>query len=725
MTTLAAGTYVVNSNVTFTQTVTTTGDVTLILSDGCTMSIGTENSPLNVGAIDSPYNFTIYGQSLGTGYLKIYCAAYYGIRMGGDKAYTQHSGNVLIRHYSELCIYQGTITLDGGTLDVESVGYGDGDIAYASSISILGGKLWARGNGLHADDGITLGCTNAGDVIYATGYHNSSVTVADGKALCYVSNSEKHTLTGTLTAAQISDIAGKELTKAMTWDDLNTLMTAGGTRTVTLTNDVSRPYNGGIEPSGTVTLDLNGYTIDGNRKLNPIFWVNDGVSLTITDNGTGGNLCQGGQNPTVGVDEGGLLTLAAGTINVQSIGVSVYGSFTMTGGAITSGNGRGVWLFDGGSFTMTGGAITGAEDYGVQIDENAAFTMTGGSITGNDVGVYMDDETATFTVSGNVNITGNTTKDVYLYGYYDYDHDEFIFTPVTLGGALATTARIGIGIYDVYATNYITGDAVKTVTSGLPGNGTRQNFVLNGCDGHALVIDGNGELGIAEAHTLTVPDDVTVSGMTTISANEYKVGYSDVVTLVASNGYEITAASYNDGSDHDIAPAQGVYSFAMPAADATVTVTMSAIRDLTLTQGAKDGVTAWWGTFYNGTVNYTLDEGAAAYTMGTDYKLYRLGTDGRAIPAGTAVVIIATKVATITLTPVGSVSATDHAYGSNQLYGSDSAVTVTAGQVQVPGSDPATYGTPHVLSLSAGVIGFRPFTGSSIPAGKAYYVVTL
>ena len=239
--------------------------------------------------------------------------------------------------------------------------------------------------------------------------------------------------------------------------------------------------------------------------------------------------------------------------------------------------------------------------------------------------------------------------------------------------------------------------------------------MLNGCDGHALVIPAGGELGIATAYTLTVPDDIAVSGMTPVSANTYEVGCSDVVTLIVPNGFEITSASYNDGSDHDhdIAPVQGVYSFAMPASDATVSVTKSAIRDFTLVQGAKDGVTAWWGTFYNSTVNYTLDEGAAAYTMGTDHTLYRLGTDGRAIPAGTAVVIISTEAATITLTPVGSVSATDNAYGGNQLYGSDSDVLVSG-----------LSGTPHVLSISAGEIGFRPFTGTSIPAGKAYYVVT-
>ena len=636
MTTLESGIYVVNSNVNFTGTVTLAGDVTLILADGCTMSIGTEDDPLDVGGIDSPYNLTIYGQGLGTGYLKIYCAAYYGIRMGSDKAYTQHSGNVLIVHHGEPCIYQGNITLDGGTLDVESEGAGDGDI-YAQTISILGGQLHARNKGLYADDGITLGCANAGDVIYATGYHNSSVTVADDRALGYVSNSEKHILIGTLTSAQISDIAGKELTKAMSWADLNTLMAAGGTRTVTLTNDVTRPAAGGISVTGTVTLDLNGYTIDGNRQLNPIFFVTDGVSLTITDSQTGGNLCQGGQNPTVGVYEGGSLTLAAGTINPQASGVSVYkGSFTMTGGAITGGTSAGVWLSDGGSFTMSGGTITGAEDYGVRIDANAAFTMTGGSITSNGVGVGMDDKTATFTVSGNANITGNTTSDVYLYGYYDSDLNENVFTPVTIGGALATTARIGINIEDYYA-NYITGDAVKTVTSGLSGNGTRQNFVLNGLAGHALVIDGSGELAITTGATINNAPETTV-----LSESKY-------VT-----------------------------------------------------------------TFYNDTQDYRLLDGAKAYTVNLDgdkLVFHLIGVDGSVIPHGNAVVIVSES-GSITLTKLASTDVT--VYGGNILDGSDTDVTVTAGKVEGK--------TPYVLNISGGDLGFYKFGGSTIPAGKAYYL---
>ena len=173
----------------------------------------------------------------------------------------------------------------------------------------------------------------------------------------------------------------------------------------------------------------------------------------------------------------------------------------------------------------------------------------------------------------------------------------------------------------------------------------------------------------------------------------------------------------------------------MPAEDVTVSVTITSCS-LTLTQGTKDGVTAYWGTFYSGTYRYALPEGAAAYTMGTDYKLYRLGTDGRVIPDGKAVVILATEATpvvpatnpattTITLTvDGGSTTITDHSTGGNQLHGSDSPVTVTAGKVPVPGSNPAATGTPYTLSLSGSAIGFYKFTGGSIPAGKAYYVVT-
>lgn len=154
-------------------------------------------------------------------------------------------------------------------------------------------------------------------------------------------------------------------------------------------------------------------------------------------------------------------------------------------------------------------------------------------------------------------------------------------------------------------------------------------------------------------------------------------------------------------------------------------------QTLTLTQGAKDGVSAWWGTFYHGSMRYSLPEGAAAYTMDSSKHLYRLGDNGRVIPAGVAAVIISDK-ETITLNyDSGTEEITDHApdYVNNTLTDGNilhgGPVTLDGeGKVPVPGSDPDVKGFPYVLSVdSSGTIGFRQYTGTDdIPAHKAFYV---
>ena len=95
MTTLAAGWYVVNSDVAYTGTVTLSDDVKLILGDGCTMSFGKEGELLNATIMEcNNHNLTIYGQSGGSGWLKAYSAQYDGINH--VNYYTQNSGNVVI-----------------------------------------------------------------------------------------------------------------------------------------------------------------------------------------------------------------------------------------------------------------------------------------------------------------------------------------------------------------------------------------------------------------------------------------------------------------------------------------------------------------------------------------------------------------------------------------------------------------------------------------------------
>ena len=204
---------------------------------------------------------------------------------------------------------------------------------------------------------------------------------------------------------------------------------------------------------------------------------------------------------------------------------------------------------------------------------------------------------------------------------------------------------------------------------------------------------------------------VTIDGVTYYTEDStFTLSYTGDVLTGGSVVY--TATKTSNGSDVTSAVLSGT-TLTIPAYDVTVSATLAPTA-ITLAGHQHDGF--FWATYYNGSLRYILHEGATAYTMGSGYKLYRLGTDGRTIPANQAVVIISDKQnITLTLSTDNSPIA-DHAPGTNWLRGSDSAVTVTDGKVNGM--------TPHVLSLVGSTIGFHPFTGTEIPAGKAYYVTT-
>ena len=199
----------------------------------------------------------------------------------------------------------------------------------------------------------------------------------------------------------------------MSFDDLQTLINnAENGGTVTLEKDVnwknsipgkeagdSGPL---VIPEGkTVTLDLNGHTID--RRLKG--W-NNGVknanvitvsgNLTLTDGSadgtgklTGGNTTKEGGG--VFIDQNATFTMEGGSItdcitNSQGGGVNVNGTFNMTGGTISGCTGRGVFVDSGATFTMSGSAridgCTNASGGGVYVN-GGTFTMEGSArITG-------------------------------------------------------------------------------------------------------------------------------------------------------------------------------------------------------------------------------------------------------------------------------------------------------------------------------------------------------
>ena len=270
-TTLDAGWYVVTEDVTYTSTVTTTGDVTLILADGKTMSVGTATDRIASGNsifADKDYSLTIYGQTLQTGILNAFNSDKQAVYL---KNYIQHGGNVTIdatnddaiRLYgNDLTLTRGTlnvntsanevaisfyntstsfVTVSGGNLTATSnyssiygnlnmsggtltaTGYLNGNVTFTGGTATIDGSIWSNA---------TLGWTNASDYITATSYYGT-VTIADSKSL-----SDGTTIynSGALNDDQKAAIAGKTLRPAVKIT-LPTGVTATGTGVINQTDE--------------------------------------------------------------------------------------------------------------------------------------------------------------------------------------------------------------------------------------------------------------------------------------------------------------------------------------------------------------------------------------------------------------------------------------------------------------------------------------------------------
>lgn len=353
------------------------------------------------------------------------------------------------------------------------------------------------------------------------------------------------------------------------WAHLKAACEAGGM--VKLTTDVTRNADEAITVTGKVTLDLNGKKIDGNNKNSSIFVVYTSGDLTITDlsDDKDGEISGAHGSANIYITETGKVTLAAGTIGGTIVGVSINmsGSFTMNGGNIYTGN-----------------SITG---FGVELLDNSSFTMNGGTITGNNTGVNIVSSSATMTVSGNVNISGNTSRNVNLIWDGSLNDNQGGFTPIHIGGKLKPSARIGV-CTDLDADNANS----KAFTNGLKleqeegALGSVSNFFVSGRSDLAIVANGN-ELGFAKGTALTVNDaggsqnywcsyynseknmrvnskDVTVykaklNGTTSVTLTEVfsntddygVIGAGNAVLIHSKNGDVLNLTETDDGANGD------------------------------------------------------------------------------------------------------------------------------------------------------------------------------
>ena len=217
------GWYVVSSDISYTNTITLDGDIHLILCDGNTMSVNTEDEfSLDGFTTENGANLTIYGQTNQTGRLEANNESDFTIFLEHGN-YTQYGGDVYlsnIYHYDARALVAftddavgGNVTLIRGKLTASAQSSSGTAIAAGNDVNILGGQLDAQG-GTEGEDAcgiytylgnITLGWTTAADRIKVSSYHaHGTIKIADGQTL-YDEDGVAHT------SANLGSIDGKTL----------------------------------------------------------------------------------------------------------------------------------------------------------------------------------------------------------------------------------------------------------------------------------------------------------------------------------------------------------------------------------------------------------------------------------------------------------------------------------------------------------------------------------
>ena len=235
--------YEVSNEVTIDGRIAISGDVTLILDEGKTLtaSKGIELSAGNTLTIEGKGKLVATGEDskAGIGAKTVGTLVVNGgivqARGGNNAAGIGGSNN----NYSggAIIINAGEVRAEGG---FAAAAIGGGNLGTCGTITINGGKVHAErfprgshstaiGPGFHLESAnhksgtVTLGWTTADDAILATRYGMDSygevetLRVADGKALFCAATGKFYA--GTLDGAQMAEIAGKTLTPALVLAD--------------------------------------------------------------------------------------------------------------------------------------------------------------------------------------------------------------------------------------------------------------------------------------------------------------------------------------------------------------------------------------------------------------------------------------------------------------------------------------------------------------------------
>ncbi len=308
-----------------------------------------------------------------------------------------------------------------------------------------------------------------------------------------------------------------------TWEGLKTAFRNDGA-TVTLTQNISAGSGDThLEvPNGvTVTLDLNGKTLDYSCSDDPGFFEIEGESEPF-------------YSGAIVVMEGGKLILKDsgenGTINgIGTDGAQkplvVYGNCEMQGGTVRGGLQAGDEAYHGnGSFVMTDGTISGSSNKGwINILKNMSFTMSGGELKNCPIRVV---EGGGFTVNGGSISCTRADVDYVV----DMSEATFNMTAGTITGTNMEKSVIRVSS----GTNTLSGGTITG--SGEYGGILLGNGILN--------IEGNptieGGICFAGLGFVTVTGELTNTQPIPVSTNQ---------VISGSNPKQITSGLSNGGTD--------------------------------------------------------------------------------------------------------------------------------------------------------------------------------
>ncbi len=570
---------------------------------------------------------------------------------------SESTGTIESNSISSAITVDGTFKMHGGKINGKSTMIGSVGV-----VSINNGEFTMTGGTIEATENYGLAVTNSSTFTMTGG------EIQVGQSGTGVQNEKNFTMSG----GEIQ--VGQWGTGVQNEKDFSM---SGGT--------INANGQNGVAVSNSKTFTMTGGTINATQDY-AMGVVNKGTNSTLNLSGDAkinASYCGVENGDIDGYFVGGTVTMSGGQIIGQraeeSNGVaSTNGTFTMTGGEISnfkngvfinmanftmdktgsgssdtiSGNNIGVYVSQG-TFNMKAGKIQNNAQNGVSVMSSGEFKMSGGAITGNgQYGVEQSTQTAIITLSGQVEISGNTSADIFCYILQNNPGN------IIIKDALACDKPINVSGNPVGLQNHV-------FTSGFSKTGSSDpsKYFKCGVTGYGLYVKDN-EVAFGQSVTVTF-DKNSNEATGTMEAQNIVKGVETELSAGAFtrpkykfDGWNTaaggTGTKYADKARVTLSADTTLYAIWTQMPAATVTRAPAA-NNLTYTGSAQKLVTA--GEATGGEMQYALGDNAttapdaSAFTAsipaktdaGTYYVWYKVKGDENhsdAAPAGPVTVTI-------------------------------------------------------------------------------------